>query len=54
LVLLRSGQKREPLGVLWMAAALIGAAFLGATLGLVWQSAGFGADEPEEQVQPEG
>jgi hypothetical protein len=53
LVLLRTGAKREPLGVLWMAAALAGAAFLGGALGLVWQSVGL--DEPEAgQAAPAG
>lgn len=45
MALLRAGSAREPLYVGWMAAALITAAFLGAALGLVWQSTGWG-DEP--------
>ncbi len=40
--------KREKLGTGWMALALVLAAFTGAALGLVWQSAGFGADEVAE------
>lgn len=39
---------RQPLGVVLMAFALAFSAFLGAALGLVWDSAGFGEDEPEE------
>ena len=33
-----------------MAAALVGAAFLGASMGMIWHSAGFGDDEPEAEV----
>ena len=41
-----SNRRNEPLYVIPMALALVLAAFLGAALGLVWQSAGFGdADE---------
>jgi len=50
--MLRTGPRREPLGVVWMAAALIAAAFLGAALGLVWQSAGFGETEVEAEAEP--
>jgi len=35
-----------------MAAALAGAAFLGASMGMIWHSAGFGEDEPEAEVAP--
>ena len=45
-----SGRNNDPLHVIPMALALVLAAFLGAALGLVWQSAGFGADE--EQSAP--
>ena len=45
-----SGRRNEPLYVIRMALALVLAAFLGAALGLVWQSAGFGAGE--EQTAP--
>ena len=38
----QSGRRNEPLYVIRMALALVLAAFLGAALGLVWQSAGFG------------
>ena len=42
-----SGRHNDPLYVIPMALALVLAAFLGAALGLVWQSAGFGAaDQP--------
>ncbi|HEY6814867.1 MAG TPA: hypothetical protein VI168_04940 [Croceibacterium sp.] len=44
-----SGRPNEPLYVVPMALALVLAAFLGAALGLVWQSAGFGE---EEEVAP--
>lgn len=40
-----SGRRNEPLHVIPMALALVLAAFLGAALGLVWQSAGFGDEE---------
>ena len=39
------GRHNDPLHVIPMALALVLAAFLGAALGLVWQSAGFGEDE---------
>jgi len=40
-------RRNDPLHVGWMALALVLAAFLGAAVGLVWQSAGFGgASEP--------
>ena len=38
-------RRNEPIYVIPMALALVFAAFLGAALGLVWQSAGFGGDE---------
>ena len=38
-------RRNDPLYVGRMALALVLAAFLGAALGLVWQSAGFGAEE---------
>ena len=40
-----SGRRNDPLHVIPMALALVLAAFLGAALGLVWQSAGFGGDD---------
>lgn len=43
-------RKSASLGVIWIALALIFAAFLGAALGLVWQSSGFGQEEPQEKV----
>ena len=46
-----SGRRNEPLYVMPMALALVLAAFLGAALGLVWQSAGFGE---EEEAAPAG
>ena len=38
-------RRTEPIYVIPMAAALVFAAFLGAALGLVWQSAGFGGGD---------
>ena len=40
-----SSRPTEPLHVVAMALALVLAAFLGAALGLVWQSAGFGGGD---------
>jgi hypothetical protein len=45
-----SNRRNEPLYVIRMALALVLAAFLGAALGLVWQSAGFG--EKDEAATP--
>ena len=45
------GRRNEPLYVMPMALALVLAAFLGAALGLVWQSAGF---DEEEEAAPSG
>jgi hypothetical protein len=41
-------RRNEPLRVGWMALALVLAAFLGAAVGLVWQSIGFGSDDEVE------
>lgn len=48
------GTEGEPLRVVWMAAALVTAAILGAVLGFVWQSAGFGEGEAEQAQTDEG
>lgn len=40
-------RRNTPLGVPFMAIGLVIAAFLGAGIGLVWQSSGIGADEEE-------
>ena len=40
-----TNRRNEPLYVVPMALALVLAAFLGAALGLVWQSAGFGGED---------
>jgi hypothetical protein len=40
-----AGRRNEPLHVVPMALALVLAAFLGAAVGLVWQSTGFGEEE---------
>ena len=48
---------RPPLGVFRMALALVIAAFLGAALGLVWQSSGLGdpdGDVPEASSTQDG
>ena len=50
-----SSRPTEPLHVVAMALALVLAAFLGAALGLVWQSAGFGGgDEAVEAPKTAG
>ena len=41
----QSGRRNEPLYVVPMALALVLAAFLGAALGLVWESVGLGGDD---------
>jgi cytoskeletal protein RodZ len=43
-------RSKAPLGVLAMLTALVLAAFLGAAAGLVWQSADWFDQEPEEEV----
>ncbi len=40
-----SGRRNEPLNVIWMAAALVLAAILGAALGLIWHASGLGGEE---------
>ena len=45
-----SGKRKAPLGVFLMLAALVLAAFIGAAAGLIWQSAGWFADEPENEI----
>lgn len=44
-------RRMPPLRVFTMAATLVFAAFLGATMGLVWQSSGLG--EPDEETAQE-
>ena len=44
------GRPRQKLGVIPMALILVAAAFLGSTLGLVWQSSGIGAEKAEEDA----
>ena len=46
-----SGRRPEPLNVIWMAGALVLAAFIGAALGLIWHASGLGSDDepPAEQ-----
>lgn len=45
-------RRAEPLYAIPMALALVLAAFLGAALGLVWQSAGFGGTDEAEADTP--
>ena len=46
-----SGRRNEPLHVLWIAAALVVAAFLGAALGVLWHAAGFGNEDETPAAQ---
>lgn len=39
------GKPNEPLGVLWMALALVAAAVVGAAAGLLWNASGLGGEE---------
>ena len=52
-MLVRPPKDKRSLGVIWIAAALAIAAFLGAAVGLVWQSSGFAdrADQPADADQ---
>lgn len=43
-------RSKPPLNVLAMLAALVLAAFLGAAAGLVWQSADWFSEDPEDEV----
>ena len=36
------GRRPDPINAIWMALALVLAAFVGAALGLLWHAAGFG------------
>lgn len=46
----KPNRARPPLNVLVMLVALVFAAFLGAAAGLVWQSADWFSEEPEDEV----
>lgn len=46
----RPQRRKVPLGVFGMAMALTVAAFIGAVAGLLWQSADWFDEEPEEEV----
>jgi len=48
------GRNNDPLHVGAMALALVLAAILGAALGLIWQSAGFGDDGESEAAASGG
>lgn len=43
-------RRTASLGVVWMLAALVIAAFLGAAAGLVWQNSGWFDEEPEHEI----
>lgn len=43
-------KKSTSLGVVWMLAALMLAAFLGASIGLVWQGSSWFSDDPEHEI----
>lgn len=43
-------KRKAPLGVLIMLAALVVSAFIGATAGLVWQSASWFDEDPEHEI----
>jgi len=45
-----SGRPNEPIGVIWMALALVAAAFLGGALGLLWHWSGLGDDKPAAET----
>jgi len=47
-----SSRLNDPLHVVPMALALVLAAFLGAAVGLVWQSAGFGGEDQSKKHGP--
>ena len=51
MVLVKPPRGERSLGTLWIALALTIAAFLGAAAGLVWQSAGLGSAEDEQQAE---
>lgn len=43
-------KRKAPLGVLIMLAALVLAAFVGASAGLIWEKSGWFSDDTEEEV----
>ena len=49
MMLVKPPQGERSLGAIWIALALAIAAFLGAALGMVWQSSGLGSREPEDE-----
>tara|TARA_A100001391_G_scaffold18104_1_gene10119 strand:+ start:12227 stop:12421 length:195 start_codon:yes stop_codon:yes gene_type:complete len=53
MVLVNPQRGAQSIGVIWIALALVIAAFLGAALGMVWQSSGLGADDEEVLVEDE-
>ena len=44
-----SGRRNEPLGVIWMALALVLAAAFGGAAGVIWHWLGFGEEAPAEE-----
>ena len=53
MMLVKPPQGERSLGAIWIALALAIAAFLGAALGMVWQSSGLGSREPDETAVDE-
>ena len=53
MMLVKPPQGERSLGAIWIALALAIAAFLGAALGMVWQSSGLGSREPDEAAVDE-
>ncbi len=49
-----SGRRNEPLNVIWMALALVGAATVGAAAGLIWHASGLGGEEEPAAVEETG
>ena len=49
MMLVKPPKGERSLGTIWIALALAIAAFLGASLGMVWQSSGLGSGEPEDE-----
>ncbi|MEN7538396.1 hypothetical protein [Aurantiacibacter flavus] len=50
MVLVKPSHGDRSLGAIWIALALAVAAFLGAALGMVWQSSDLGSVQPEEET----
>ena len=48
MMLVRPPRGERSLGAIWIALALVLAAFLGASLGMIWHSSGLGSTSDEE------